>query len=356
MAHEQHERAVTARRVEEHRLGGVRGLARHRGRDVALDLALAAALRRDVDELERARGKGFGEGGHGASYSPRMARTRTIRSANADFQLALALRDNRRQRSQQGRFLVEGVRSIDAAVVNGWTIDSFWFAAGRPLSSWASGLLDSMHMPVGRPGRRGSGPDDGHVHGRGFPGAEKGHQSRPGGGLRMSTAPTIAVPQNGSPFPRSDDPLLVVLDRPASPGNLGSVIRSADALGADSVVVVGHAADVYDPQTVRASQGSLFAVPAVRVGSPEELELSLERVRIVGTSAHGDQELGTADLRGPIAVVLGNEAKGLSWAWRERVDALVRIPQRGSASSLNLAAAAAILLYEAERQRRGGAA
>ena len=268
-----------------------------------------------------------------------MARTRTIRSANADFQLALALRDNRRQRSQQGRFLVEGVRSIDAAVVNGWTIDSFWFAAGRPLSSWASGLLDS---------------DVAQTH------VELDPALMTDLSCKDETSELVALveipPDDLRRIPRSDDPLLVVLDRPASPGNLGSVIRSADALGADSVVVVGHAADVYDPQTVRASQGSLFAVPAVRVGSPEDLEPSLDGLRVVGTSARGDQELGTADLRGPIAVVLGNEAKGLSWAWRERADALVRIPQRGSASSLNLAAAAAILLYEAERQRRGGAA
>ena len=268
-----------------------------------------------------------------------MAGTRTIRSANADFQLALALRDNRRQRSRQGRFLVEGVRSIDAAVANGWTIDSFWFAAGRPLSSWASGLLES---DVARA----------HVE------LDPALMAELSG--KDETSELVALveipPDDLQRIPRRDDPLLVVLDRPASPGNLGSVIRSADALGADGVVVVGHAADVYDPQTVRASQGSLFAVPAVCVGSPEDLEPSLDGLRVVGTSARGDQELGTADLRGPIALVLVNETKGLSWAWRERVEALVRIPQRGSASSLNLAAAAAILLYEAERQRRGGAA
>ena len=71
-----------------------------------------------------------------------MPRSRTIRSANADFQLALALRDNRRQRARQGRFLIEGVRSIDAAVAGGWGIESFWFASGRQLSRWARGLLD----------------------------------------------------------------------------------------------------------------------------------------------------------------------------------------------------------------------
>src|SRR5204862_5928572 len=98
-------------------------------------------------------------------------------------------------------------------------------------------------------------------------------------------------------IPRRPDALLVVLDRPASPGNLGSVIRSADALGAGGVVVAGHAADPYDPQTVRASQGSLFAVPVVHVASAEELEPRLEGLQVVGTSAHGDVELAEVDLR-----------------------------------------------------------
>ena len=106
----------------------------------------------------------------------------------------------------------------------------------------------------------------------------------------------------------------------------------------------------------RASQGALFAVPVVRLGSPAELEPRIEGLRVVGTSARGDADLDEVDLRGPTALVLGNETKGLSWGWRERAETVARIPQRGSASSLNLAAAAAIALYEAERQRRGGAA
>jgi tRNA G18 (ribose-2'-O)-methylase SpoU len=268
-----------------------------------------------------------------------MPHARTIRSANADFQLALALRDNRRQRTRQGRFLVEGVRSIDAAVANGWLVDSFWHARGRPLSRWAEGLL-------------ASGVARTHVE------LEPGLMEELS--AKEETSELVALveipPDDLGRIPRRDATLLVVLDRPASPGNLGSVIRSADALGADGVVVAGHAADVYDPQTVRATQGSLFAIPVVRVGSPEELEPRLDGLRVVGTSAAGDVALDELDLRGATALVLGNEAKGLSWGWRERADALVRIPQHGSASSLNLAAAAAILLYEADRQRRSSAA
>ena len=268
-----------------------------------------------------------------------MARVRTIRSANADFQLALSLRDNRRQRARQGRFLVEGVRSIDRAVESGWAIDSFWFATKRPLSRWATALLET---------------DVARTHVELDPALMEELSSK------EETSELVALveipPDDLERIPRQADPLLVVLDRPASPGNIGSVIRSADALGADGVVVAGHAADVYDPQAVRASQGSLFAVPVVRAGAPEELEPRLEPLHVVGTSARADSTLDEIDLSGPTALVLGNETKGLSWAWRERADALVRIPQGGAAGSLNLAAAAAILLYETDRQRRGGAA
>jgi 23S rRNA (uridine2479-2'-O)-methyltransferase len=268
-----------------------------------------------------------------------MARSRTIRSANADYQLALALRDNRRQRTRQGRFLVEGVRSIDAAVAGGWTIDSLWLAAGKPLSRWAAGLLES-------------GVARRHVELEPALMAELSAKDETSELVALVEIP----PDDLERIPRRANPLLLVLDRPASPGNLGSVIRSADALGADGVVVAGHSADLYDPQTVRASQGSLFAVPVVRVGSAAELDSRLEGIRVVGTSAGGDADLEEVDLRGPTALVLGNETKGLSWGWKERAETVARIPQRGSASSLNLAAAAAIALYEAERQRRGGAA
>jgi TrmH family RNA methyltransferase len=264
---------------------------------------------------------------------------RTIHSADAEFQLLRALADNRRQRHRQGRFLVEGVRAIDAAVAAGWPIHAFVTGPAATLSGWASSLLEGgaarEHVELAAPLMAElSGKDE--------------------------TSELVAVaevaPDGLERIPRRPDALLVVLDRPTGPGNLGSVIRSADALGADGVVVVGHAADVYDPQAVRASQGSLFAVPVVRAASQEELEPRLEELHVVGASAHGGAALGEADLAAPTALVLGNETKGLSWAWRERCDAVVRIPQRGSASSLNLAAAAAILLYEAQRQRGGGAA
>jgi TrmH family RNA methyltransferase len=151
-----------------------------------------------------------------------------------------------------------------------------------------------------------------------------------------------------------DDLLVVVFDRPATPGNIGTLIRSADAFGAHGVIVTGHAADPYDPRAVRASTGSLFAVPVVRVPSHREV-LAWSTGRIVATDEHGTTDVADADLTGPTVVLIGNETTGLSAAWRAAADEIVRIPITGAASSLNAASAGTVVLYEAARQRRRAA-
>lgn len=159
-------------------------------------------------------------------------------------------------------------------------------------------------------------------------------------------------------IPVSDDFLGVLFDRPTSPGNIGSIIRSADAFGAHGMLVSGHAADVYDTKSVRASTGSLFALPAVRVPSPREVMdwVTAERaaghpIVLVGTDEHGDCDVFDFDFTQPTLLLVGNETAGLSNAWRELCDYTVAIPMSGSASSLNAANAATAVLYEASRQR-----
>src|SRR5262249_45670853 len=117
----------------------------------------------------------------------------------------------------------------------------------------------------------------------------------------------------------SGDFLGVLFDRPTSPGNIGAIIRSADAFGADGVIVTGHAADVYDSKSVRASTGSLFALPTVRVPSAHEVMdwLGAHRaagtpLQVVGTDERGDVDVFDFDLTGPTLLLIGNETKGLS--------------------------------------------
>jgi TrmH family RNA methyltransferase len=269
-------------------------------------------------------------------------RVRRLRAAGAELQLALSLLENRKQRARQRRFVVEGVRAINEAVDHGWAIDSFWYSGAGRLSGWARSLLDS-------------GVAQTHYE---LPAALMAELSG-----KDETSELIAIvgqpPDDLARIPAETDALVVVFDRPVSPGNLGSVIRSSAAFGAHGVVVTGHAADVYDPQTVRASVGTLFALPVVRSPGGSELDEwivglrhELPGLQVVGSSARAICSVSSLDLRPPTVLVVGNETKGLSGAWRERCDELVLIPMRERGGSLNAAAAASVLLYEVDRQRR----
>ena len=141
--------------------------------------------------------------------------------------------------------------------------------------------------------------------------------------------------------------LLVFLTHVRDPGNLGTVVRAADAAGADAVLVSGSSVDLTSPKVVRSTAGSLFHLPVVR-DLPVEATLAALRangIRTLAADGHGDVVLGDADLSGPHAWVMGNEAWGLPGPLRGACDAVVRVPIRGRAESLNLAMAATICLY-----------
>jgi tRNA G18 (ribose-2'-O)-methylase SpoU len=268
-------------------------------------------------------------------------RNRRLSVANDEFQLAASLLTNRRQRTRQRHFVVQGVRAISQAVEHGWPIQSFWYPTGRRLSDWARGLLDR-------------GIADAHYEVEPALLAQLSERQDPSELVAVAEIP----PDDLDRVPIREQALIVAFDRPTGPGNLGSVIRSVEALGADGLVITGHAVDVYDPQTVRASVGALFALPVVRTASMEEAAAWLARLRacvpglhIVGTSARGTKYVGAVDLVRPTVVAIGNEARGLSVAWRDLCDELAAIAMSGPARSLNVAAAAAIVLYECRRQR-----
>ena len=150
--------------------------------------------------------------------------------------------------------------------------------------------------------------------------------------------------------------LVPVLCAVRDPGNAGTVLRSADAAGAGAVVFAGSSVDVYNPKTVRSSAGSLFHLPVVRdVTVSEAVGALRERgFRILGADAAGSESIYETDLSGPTAVLFGNEAWGLPDEVRSLADSVVRVPIRGRAESLNLAASAAVFLFEAARQQTSG--
>ena len=150
------------------------------------------------------------------------------------------------------------------------------------------------------------------------------------------------------------DPLLVVVEGVEKPGNLGAVLRSADGAGADAVIAADPRTDLFNPNAVRASQGTVFAVPVAGASSVEVLAwLRRAGVRVLAARVGGAVHYAEADLRGPVAIVLGSEAAGLSDAWSGEDVAAIGLPMLGIADSLNVSIAAAVLLYEARRQRGG---
>lgn len=275
-----------------------------------------------------------------------MPRILRVTTRNAAFQQWHALLTNRAKRQRTGEFLVQGVRPVTLAVRYGWPVTTWLYPSRQPLSQWARDLLD--RVPATR--------------------VEMAPELLCELGEKDAAPPellaVVRLPADRlARIPARPDLLVMVFDRPTAPGNIGTLIRSADAFGAHGVIITGHAADPYDPKSVRASTGSIFALPVVRVAAQREVEqwvADLHRdgvpVRIVGTDEHGDVDIAEQDFTGPTLVLVGNETQGLSAGWRRACDRLVRIPITGAASSLNAASAATVVLYEAATQRsRAGA-
>jgi tRNA G18 (ribose-2'-O)-methylase SpoU len=264
-----------------------------------------------------------------------------VTTRNARFQQWEALLGNRTKRQRSGEFLVQGVRPITMAIRFGWEIRELLYEADARLSDWAREALE--------------GADATRVAVAGELMAELGGKEDG----RPELLAVVGLPDDDlGRIPVDQDLLVVVFDRPSSPGNVGTVIRSADALGAGAVIVTGHAADIYDPKCVRASTGSLFSVPVVRAPSHRPVLDWLAQVRsekldvsLVGTDEGGDTDIAGYDFTRPTVVVVGNETNGLTAAWRESCEHLLRIPMTGAASSLNAATAASIVMYECARQR-----
>lgn len=256
-----------------------------------------------------------------------------IRSENADFQLLEAIGRNREKRRKYGLFMLEGVRPINLALLHGWEFDALIVPEGASHSRWA-------HEVIARANAE-----------RHFVIAKQGFDllaERAEGTELLALVRIRAATINPAP-----DLRVVLLDRPGNPGNLGSIVRSCDAFGFHGVALVGHGVDPFSREAIRASTGSLLAVPVVHFPGPREvqgwlddLRRALGSVRLIGSDEHGDLEARKFDFAGPLVLAAGNETHGLSAALRELCDMTLRIPITGSASSLNVAAATSILLYE----------
>ncbi len=264
-----------------------------------------------------------------------------IYSENDIFQNIEKLRRSRDKRNKLGEFFFEGVRNINNAVKYGWKINSFVYSPEKNLSGWASDILKKSKAAI-------------HYE---LPMALMEKLS-----TKDETSELLAIAEitedDLDKIIIDEKFLCVVFDRPASPGNLGTLIRSCDAFGVNGLIITGHAVDVYDQETISASTGSLFSMPIVRLPSHKELLSWIEEMRkqfsdlqIVGTDEKGSVNINNHDFIKPTILLVGNETLGLSVAYKELCDVMVKIPMQGSASSLNVSSATSIVLYEVNRQR-----
>ncbi len=271
-----------------------------------------------------------------------MPQIKPVHTRSDVFQLYETLSRSREKRSRTGLIFVEGVHPVEQAVAAGEGFRAIAYDAEKRLSGWAQDMLHRAAPEVLNP----------------MPTeliSELSDRENPCELVCLVRRRTDGAERILSAAQACESPLLVLCDRLASPGNLGTVIRSADAFGACGVLSCGHSADFFDPQCIRASIGTLFHLPFSSFDSVRDVTAFLSRfgkpLQIVGTSAHGTRLLSEADLRPPTLLVIGNETFGMSRAWKETCDLLLRIPIYGAASSLNAGAAAGICLYEIARQR-----
>ncbi|MFA4941428.1 MAG: TrmH family RNA methyltransferase [Patescibacteria group bacterium] len=267
-------------------------------------------------------------------------KTVKISTENAEFQVINALKTNREKRNHKG-FIFEGVRNINNAIKYGWDIKSFFFSSEKGLSGWARNILKNSQAECCY---------DLSLYLLNI----LSNKEEPSELLALANISK----DNLSKITIKKDLLVVVFDRPSSPGNLGTIIRSCDAIGADGLIITGHAVDVYDPETISATTGSLFSLPIVRLSSQNELELWIQKVKkilpsleVVGTDENGAETIYEHDFKKPAIILAGSEKWGLSAGYKELADVMVKIPMQGSASSLNVAVATSIIISEVKRQR-----
>jgi TrmH family RNA methyltransferase len=248
---------------------------------------------------------------------------------------AIALRE-RRDRLETGLTIVDGAREARRALDAGVRIEAAFVC---------SPLLRSTDAVAAAAALTSRGVDVAEVSQRAF--AKLAFGDRADGIVLIVEPP----PTDLERLHLGPEPLLLVTEDVEKPGNLGAIIRTADAAGCNAVIAIGGT-DLFNPNVIRASIGTVFTVPLAAPEGPAAIEWLRGRgIRIVAARVSGKELYSDADLRGPLAIVLGSEAVGLSTAWLEPDIEAVRLPMLGAADSLNVSAAAAILTYEARRQR-----
>lgn len=255
---------------------------------------------------------------------------------NLKVKTTAALRD-RRERDKSGLTLLEGFRELSRALAVGIRIREVFFCPDQFLGQNEGSLLQAL---------KSAGAELNECSGNVL--TKLAYRDRPEGLI------AVAEMKRGTlaDIPAKRDGLYLVAETIEKPGNLGSILRSADAAGATAVIVCDKQTDLFNPNAIRASTGAIFSVPLAEATNTEALDfLRWLGVRVLAATPHTKFRHTDADMRAGIAIAVGAEQYGLSDFWMNEADCKVLIPMLGKMDSLNVATAATILLYEAARQR-----
>jgi TrmH family RNA methyltransferase len=239
------------------------------------------------------------------------------------------LRDEKRQRRADGLMLVEGYDEIQLALA----------AGHRPRTLFSAPELASREI---------DGVSAEHVTVNRAVFEKISYRENPDGWLAVFPIPQVSL----TDLQLSNSPLVIVAEAVEKPGNLGAILRTADAAHVDALLVCDPRVDLWNPNVVRASRGAVFSVPTVECDNASALEWLKEReIRILAATPSANKIYSDIDLRQPVAVAVGTEDAGLTDFWMSKAAMKVKIPMMGKVNSLNVSVSTALIVYEAVRQR-----
>jgi len=272
---------------------------------------------------------------------------------NPSIKQVIALREHKK-RQETGLMIIEGVREVTQALKAGVELQEVYVCPGNfknsndsfVIASEAEGEAKQSLKRLLHPFGVRNDVCVNEVSEEVF--AKMAYGQRQEGLLAIGRQPRRSLAQ----LKFEGIPLLIVVERMEKPGNLGAILRSCDGAGVDGLIVCDGRTDIYNPNVVRASLGTVFAVPVIESSVQETVDfLKVNKIKIFATLVEAEKVYVKADFRGPSVFVLGSEEEGLSDHWKKYCDEAVKIPMLGAADSLNVSATAAILVYEALRQR-----
>lgn len=243
------------------------------------------------------------------------------------------LQEKAKVRRQNQQFLIEGQREIELALLGGYTLQQLFFLPEvfdvAQLEKYDLAEVELIEIT-----------------------AEVYQKIA----YRDTTEGVLAVAQTRSlelnQLQLGENPLILIAESPEKPGNIGALLRTADAANIDAVIIADPKTDLYNPNIVRSSVGGLFTVQVATGSTPEILAyLQQHSIAIYSAALQDSVAYTDQDFTGPTALVVGTEATGLTAAWREQATQVIRIPMEGQLDSMNVSVAAAILVFEAKRQR-----